>query len=54
MAIAQLRYDGEGGWTLYFGDRYSGPTMYYDLEPSVDIKTILDELDEDPACVFWG
>ena len=54
MPIAQLRYDGTGGWTLYFGDRYRRWTMYDDLEPSQDVDTIINELEEDPTCVFWG
>jgi hypothetical protein len=54
MPIAQLRYDGVGGWTLYFGDRYGRWTMYFDLEASQSIETIIKELAEDPTCVFWG
>lgn len=54
MPIAQLRYDGNGLWTLYFGDRYGKWTMYFDLEPAQPIDVIITELDEDPTSVFWG
>jgi hypothetical protein len=42
MRIAQLRYGGQGGWALYFGDRYGGWTLCYDLEASQSIETILN------------
>jgi hypothetical protein len=54
MPIAQLRYVGDGAWTLYFGDRYGGWTLYMDLEPKQRIDTIIEELESDPTCVFWG
>jgi hypothetical protein len=54
MPIAQLRYDGDGGWTLYFGDRYGGWTPYFDLDASQSIDTIIAEIAHDPTCVFWG
>jgi hypothetical protein len=54
MPIAQLRYEGTGSWTLYFGDRYGTWTLYCDLEPRQPIDAIIDELESDPTCVFWG
>ena len=54
MPIAQLRYVGDGSWTLYFGDRYGGWTLYMDLEPEQRIDTMIEELESDPTCVFWG
>lgn len=54
MPIAQLRYEGDATWTLYFGDRYGGWTMYLDLEPKQPIDVIIEELESDPTCVFWG
>jgi hypothetical protein len=54
MPIAQLRYEGDGEWTLYFGDRYGKWTMYFDLDPKQPVDTIIKELEEDPTCVFWG
>ncbi len=54
MPIAQIRYEGEGAWTLYFGDRYGKWTMYFDLDTHQPINVILDEIGKDPTCVFWG
>ena len=54
MPIAQLRYEGDGTWTLYFGDRYGKWTMYFDLDPKQPVDVIIHELEEDPTCVFWG
>jgi len=54
MPIAQLRYEGEGTWTLYFGDRYGKWTMYFDLDAHQPIDVIIKELEDDPTCVFWG
>jgi DUF3024 family protein len=52
--IAQLRYDGHDLWTLYFADRYDGWTLYFDLDPHQPVDVIINELTEDPTCVFWG
>ncbi len=54
MPIAQIRYEGEGTWTLYFGDRYGKWTMYFDLDTHQPINMILDEVGVDPTGVFWG
>ena len=54
MPIAQIRYEGDGTWTLYFGDRYGKWTMYFDLDTNQPIDVILDEIGMDPTCVFWG
>lgn len=52
--IAQIRYEGAGTWTLYFGDRNGKWTMYFDLDANQPIGVILDEIGMDPTCVFWG
>jgi hypothetical protein len=54
MPIAQLRYDGGGLWSLYFGDCYGKWTSYFDLDPRQPIGLIINELDTDPTSVFWG
>jgi len=54
MLIAQLRYEGDGRWTLYFGDRNGKWTQYVDLEPRQPIDIVIDELDTDPTGIFWG
>ena len=52
--IAQVRYQGDGTWTLYFGDRYGKWTLYFDLDPNQPIDVIIKELEADPTSVFWG
>ena len=54
MAIAQIRYQGDGTWNLYFGDRYGQWTEYFDLDANQPIGVIHDELGMDPTGVFWG
>lgn len=54
MAIAQIRYQGDGTWNLYFGDRNGKWVEYFDLDTNQPIGVILDELGLDPTCVFWG
>ena len=54
MAIAQLRYEGDGTWTLYFADRNDRWTMYFDLDAHQPVDVIIDELETDPTCLFWG
>ena len=54
MPIAQLRYEGSGHWTLFFGDRNSRWARYSELPPRQPIDTIIEELEADPTCIFWG
>jgi hypothetical protein len=54
MPVAQLRYDGEGAWTLFFGDRNGKWVLYFDLDPKQPIDVLIDELAQDPTCIFWG
>jgi hypothetical protein len=54
MAIAQIRYDGDGAWTLSFGDRNGGWRRYTALEGRQRIDVILEEIGTDPTCIFWG
>jgi hypothetical protein len=54
MPIAQLRYEGDGTWTLYFGDRNGKWTMYANLDTNQHVHVILDEIGADPTAVFWG
>lgn len=55
MPIARLRYVAtKRRWTLYF-HRHTGRWERYPLlEPTPNLSRLLDELDEDPICVFWG
>ncbi len=55
MKIAQLRYDESNrSWTLYWADRNQRWHRYWDLDPSESIGVLLDEIDEDPTCIFFA
>ncbi len=54
MGIAQIRYQGNGTWNPYFGDRSGKWIEYFDLDTNQSIDAILDEIGLDPTCVFWG
>jgi len=55
MKIAQMRYDSDSMlWKLYYPDR-NGKWMKYEiLKPKKEIQELLNEIDNDPICVFWG
>lgn len=53
VPVAQLRYDNDNHtWTLYWADRNSR-WHRYDINPGT-IADLLNEIDEDPTCIFWG
>jgi Protein of unknown function (DUF3024) len=54
MPVAQFRYEANGTWTLYFGDRYGTRTMCLELDPRQPIEVIIKDFDDDPTGVFWG
>ena len=54
MGIAQIRYEGDGTWTLFSSDRYGRWKMYVELDAHQPIGAILDEIGTDPFCIFWG
>ena len=53
--IARLRYVGSSRlWTLYYR-RHTGRWERYPLlGPTRRIAELLDEIDRDPICIFWG
>ena len=52
---ARLAYaSGRAEWTLYFIDSNDKTRPYPNCEPSAEIQDLLDEIDEDPTCIFWG
>jgi len=51
-ALALHRRDQH--WTLYWSDRNQRRHKYDLIEPSSDVRALLDELDRDPTCIFWG
>ncbi len=52
--LAQLRFDPDSAlWTLYWADRNSRWHRYDDLEPG-SVVDLLEEIERDPTCIFWG
>lgn len=53
--VARLRYLGTTRlWTLYY-HRHTGRWERYPLlGPTRRIDELLDEIDRDPICIFWG
>ena len=53
--IARLRYTAKHQhWTLYWSDRNQRWHKYDLIAPTSDVLVLLDELDRDPTCIFWG
>ena len=53
-SVAQLRYEGDGTWTLYFGDRNSKWFLYFDLDSHQPVDVILEEIETDPTGDLLG
>lgn len=52
---ARLGYSSKSGeWTLYWFDSNSKAHRYPDFEPTTKIQDLLDEIEDDPTCIFWG
>lgn len=55
VPVAQLRYDpGARTWQLYWADRNSRWHVYDMLDPSDRVADLLEEIEKDPTCIFWG
>ena len=55
MPIAQFRYsDADAKWTLYCADRNDKWHLYTECDPAADIGVLIDEVDADPTCIFFG
>ena len=53
--IARLTYSKQAGeWTLYYADRNDRFQRYWECDPSVHVADLLEEIDNDPTCIFWG
>lgn len=53
--IARLRYTvASRSWTLYWRDRNLRFHLYDLISPSRSVDDLLDEVDRDPTCIFWG
>ena len=54
-SIARLTYSKQAGeWTLYYADRNSRFQRYWECGPSAYVADLLEEIDADPTCIFWG
>jgi hypothetical protein len=54
VPVAQLRYNPDTHhWTLYWADRNSRWHLYDLIDPGT-IDELLNEIDDDPTCIFWG
>lgn len=54
VRVAQLRYSADTRrWSLYWADRNGRWHRYGDLEPG-PVARLLDEIEADPTCIFWG
>jgi hypothetical protein len=53
--IARLRYTkSDRIWTIYWRDRNLRFRLYDRVPASVSIDDLLEEIDNDPTCIFWG
>jgi hypothetical protein len=53
--VARLRYTAKSGlWTLFCSDRNGRWHRYGRMGPTRDIGVLLDEVDRDATCIFWG
>lgn len=53
--IARLTHSKQSGeWTLYYADRNDRFQRYWECDPSVHVADLLEEIDNDPTCIFWG
>ena len=41
------------GWTLFWADRNSHWHLYELINPGT-VEELLDEIDKDSTCIFWG
>ena len=53
MDIAKLSFI-KGKWNLYCKFRDDKWRKYANAEPTEDIDILLQEIDKDPTCIFWG
>lgn len=52
--FARLRFTRSRGWELYWVDRDSKFHAYDLAPPTQHIKRLVDEIDRDPTCIFFG
>ena len=55
MKVARMEFDQENrGWTLYAYDRNERSLFYPELRPNAALEEVIEEIDDDPTCIFWG
>ena len=54
LPFARVRFTRSRGWELYWVDRNSDFHIYDLVEPTQDITKLLDEIERDPTCIFFG
>lgn len=53
--VARLRYVSKRKhWVLYWRDQNQKWHLYDLIHPSPDVLVLLNEVDRDPTCIFWG
>ena len=53
--VARLRYvHKDRHWKLFWRDRNQRWHGYDFVEPTADVTRLLDEIEQDPTCIFWG
>jgi Protein of unknown function (DUF3024) len=53
--IARLRWNrAKGHWSLYWRDRNSAFHEYDLSNPTPRVQRLLDVIDRDDTCIFWG
>jgi len=53
--VAQFRHDeNTNRWTLYCCDRNSKWHRYSNSDPTQNLEQLIQEVDKDPTCIFWG
>ncbi|MGH9222948.1 MAG: DUF3024 domain-containing protein [Acidimicrobiales bacterium] len=53
--IARLRFTkSRKEWALYWRDRNAQFRAYDPVAPTPSVEVLLDEIDRDPTCIFWG
>lgn len=55
LPVARLQYvRARREWSLYWRDRHSKFHLYDRVAATPSIQDLLDEVTEDPTCIFWG
>jgi hypothetical protein len=53
--IARLHYDPDTlGWQLYSMGNSGKWEKYPEIEPTNHLRLLIEEIEKDPYCVFWG